>query len=66
MQAAYLYVQHEVIDQDPELVTSLRYLTQVTYTYKKRTQVNTKTHIPTNKYTNTFCYAKAKQVNTQI
>jgi len=27
-QAAYLYVQHEVIDQDPELVTSLRYLTQ--------------------------------------
>lgn len=27
-QAAYLYVQHTVIDKDPELVTSLRYLTQ--------------------------------------
>jgi len=27
-QAAYLYVQHKVIDQDPELVTSLRYVTQ--------------------------------------
>jgi len=27
-QAAYLYIQHTVIDQDPELVTSLRYLTQ--------------------------------------
>jgi len=27
-QAAYLYIQHTVIDKDPELVTSLRYLTQ--------------------------------------
>ena len=28
-QAFYLYIQHTVIDKDPELVTSLRYLTSV-------------------------------------
>ena len=28
-QLLYLYIQHTVIDKDPELVTSLRYLTQV-------------------------------------
>ena len=28
-QLVYLYIQHTVIDKDPELVTSLRYLTQV-------------------------------------
>ena len=28
-QVFYLYIQYTVIDHDPELVTSLRYLTQV-------------------------------------
>ena len=28
-QLVYLYIQHTIIDKDPELVTSLRYLTQV-------------------------------------
>ena len=29
LQVFYLYIQYTVIDHDPELVTSLRYLTQV-------------------------------------
>ena len=33
-QLLYLYIQYTVIDKDPELVTSLRYLTQVSDHYQ--------------------------------
>ena len=37
LQAFYIYIQYTVIDKDLELVTSLRYLTQVRKVSEKKT-----------------------------